>query len=337
MRARRRRLPDGNLVAATIARRPTPISPPTFRAVDVSSRKLGPDPLSTTVATLDFEAWQPIVSNDETVRYARDLESGGVLVLPRLAFALTRDEAKYLDVRWSDGKAKNISLEHATIKGAQGSASDLAAIAAMVARFATHASGLVARLFPRYAPYLKRARTSYRPHPASGRAVSWRKDDARLHVDAFPSRPNHGERILRVFCNVNPHGEDRVWRVGEPFEAMATRLLPRVRRMLPGEGRVLHALHVTKSRRSDYDHLMLGLHDAAKADRNYQANSPQREVRFVPGTTWICFSDQVMHAASSGQFMFEQTIHLPIEALYEPQRSPLAVLERVTGRRLVTR
>jgi hypothetical protein len=44
-----------------------------------------------------------------------------------------------------------------------------------------------------------------------------------------------------------------------------------------------------------------------------------------------------MHAASSGQFMFEQTIHLPIEALYEPQRSPLAVLERVTGRRLVTR
>jgi hypothetical protein len=82
---------------------------------------------------------------------------------------------------------------------------------------------------------------------------------------------------------------------------------------------------------------MLGLHDAAKADAGYQANSPQQEVRFTPGTTWICYSDQVMHAAASGQFMFEQTIHLPLAALYEPQRSPLAVLERVTGRRLVVR
>jgi hypothetical protein len=45
----------------------------------------------------------------------------------------------------------------------------------------------------------------------------------------------------------------------------------------------------------------------------------------------------VMHAASSGQYMLEQTTHLPIEALYEPQRSPLAVLERMTGRRLVER
>ena len=79
---------------------------------------------------------------------------------------------------------------------------------------------LVATLFPRYAPYVQRARTSFRPQPAVGRNVSWRKDDSRLHVDAFPSRPNHGERILRVFSNVNP-AADRVWRVGEPFEAVA--------------------------------------------------------------------------------------------------------------------
>jgi len=41
-----------------------------------------------------------------------------------------------------------------------------------------------------------------------------------------------------------------------------------------------------------------------------------------------------MHAATSGQFMLEQTTHLPQSALYEPARSPLAVLERITGRRL---
>ena len=80
---------------------------------------------------------------------------------------------------------------------------------------------------------------------------------------------------------------------------------------------------------------MLGLHDAAKADIDYQRSSPQEEARFAPGTTWICFSDQVMHAAMSGQYMLEQTIHLPLAALYEPARSPLAILERLTGRRLV--
>jgi hypothetical protein len=196
---------------------------------------------------------------------------------------------------------------------------------------------LIGALFPRYAPHLKRARTSYRPHGAAGRAVSWRKDDTRLHVDAFPSRPNGGERILRVFCNVNPHGDDRVWRVGEPFEAMARRLLPRVRARVPGEAALLAALHVTKGVRSRYDHLMLGLHDRAKADLDYQRTCAQREVRFAPGTTWICYSDQVMHAAMSGQYMLEQTTHLPLAALYEPTRAPLAVLERIAGRSLARR
>ena len=294
-----------------------------------------PDPLAVTaISTLDIDTWQPVVSDADTDRYAHRLESGDVLVLPRLPFVLTTDERRFLDVRWSDGKAKNISLDGDAIKGARGSAAEVAAIGAMVSRFAAQASALIAALFPRYAAHLKRARTSYRPQPATGRDVSWRKDDARLHVDAFPSRPNHGERILRVFTNVNPDGMPRVWRIGEDFEAMASRLLPRVRRPLPGEAAVLRALSVTKSTRSEYDHLMLGLHDAAKADVDYQAHSPQQEVRFAPGTTWICYSDQVMHAAASGQFMFEQTIHLPLSALYVRERAPLAILERLTGRRL---
>jgi hypothetical protein len=291
----------------------------------------------TPIVTLDIASWRPVLAPAETERCARELEAGGVLVLPRVAFAMTPDEARFLDVGWSDGKAKNISVERAAIKGARGDASDLAALARMIARFALDATALIGSMFPRYAPHLKRARTSYRPHGASGRAVSWRKDDTRLHVDAFPSRPNRGERILRVFSNVNPRGEDRVWRVGETFETMARQLLPGVRPMYPGEAAALAALRVTKGPRSEYDHLMLGLHDRAKADLEYQKRCAQREARFAPGTTWICYSDQVMHAATSGQFMLEQTTHLPLAALYEPARSPLAVLERITGRELVAR
>ncbi len=285
------------------------------------------------VVSLDLTSFTPALTPEARQAAVRTLEDGGVLALPHVSFTLTPAERRFLSPEWSDGRAKNISLDGTALKGARGSAADRAELAAMIARFAADAASLVTTLFPRYAPYVKRARTSYRPQPAVGRDVSWRKDDSRLHVDAFPSRPNHGERILRVFSNVNPT-EPRVWRVGEPFEAMAAALLQGVTRPLPGSATALALLHVTKGRRSEYDHLMLRLHDRAKADLDYQQRCPQEVVRFAPGTTWLCFSDQVMHAAMSGQYMLEQTIHLPVSALYDPSRSPLAILERLTGRRL---
>jgi hypothetical protein len=285
------------------------------------------------IVSLDLTSWGPHQSADVQQTAIRTLESGGVLVLPRLAFALSETETRFLSPQWSDHRAKNISLEGSSLKGARGEAQDLVALAAMVARFAASAAELVSGLFPRYAPYVKTARTSFRSQPAVGRQVSWRKDDALLHIDAFPSRPNRGERILRVFCNVNPK-EDRVWRVGDEFQAMAKTLLPRIRRAVPGTATLLAALRVTKGRRSEYDHLMLGLHDCAKADRDYQRSCPQQVLRFSPGTTWLCFSDQLMHAAVSGQYMLEQTIHMPIAALYRPDSSPLAILEKLCGRAL---
>jgi hypothetical protein len=288
----------------------------------------------TEIVELDIASWRPVVNDAVQQSAVRVLEGGGVLVLPRLGFPIAADERRFLSPDWSDGRAKNISHDGGALKGARGSGDDLGSLAAMVGRFAANAGDLVTALFPRYAPYVKRARTSYRPQAAVGRAVSWRKDDSRLHIDAFPSRPNCGNRILRVFCNVNP-SEDRVWRVGERFDVVAKTFLPKIRPQLPGAAVLLAALHVTKGARSEYDHLMLGLHDSAKADLDYQSNCSQRQVRFAPRTTWLCFSDQVMHAAVSGQFMFEQTIHLPVSALYDAQSAPLAILERLCGRRLV--
>lgn len=298
----------------------------------------------TAIVTLEFDGFRPRITADEQVLAVHAIEDGGVLVLPRATFVLDEAERRFLAPEWSDGRAKNISVEmpkpgasaqaSPRLKGARGGAADLAALTAMVTRFAVDAGALVTTLFPRYAPYVQQARTSFRPQPAVGRAVSWRKDDSRLHVDAFPSRPNQGARILRVFTNLNPV-EPRVWRVGESFEAVARTFLPRIPAPLPGSPALLAAFRVTKGRRSHYDHLMLNLHDAAKADMAYQRDCEQQVVRFAPGTTWLCFSDQVMHAAVSGQFMLEQTIHLPVRALYDPQRAPLAILEKLTGRPLI--
>ena len=144
-----------------------------------------------------------------------------------------------------------------------------------------------------------------------------------------------GERILRVFTNVHPMDVPRVWKVGDLFEPTAMEFAPRVTPPLPGSARLLRALRVTKSRRSHYDHLMLGMHDAMKRDAAYQARSSHLVFGFPSGSTWICFSDQTAHAALSGQFMMEQTLHLPLAQQYFPERAPLRVLERLRGQALV--
>jgi len=97
----------------------------------------------------------------------------------------------------------------------------------------------VRELFPTYEGSLETRLVSFRPVGVEGRAASARKDDARLHVDAFASRPNQGKRILRVFANLNPRGHPRVWNVGEPFEDFARRFLPRVPRYSPALARCL--------------------------------------------------------------------------------------------------
>lgn len=276
--------------------------------------------------------WTSDWTAEESARAVLILESGGVLVLPDCSFAFAPEERRFLDARWLDGSRKNIGLDGDAVRGTTARGDNARALAAMVARFARSAATLVERLLPEYAHRIRRARTSFRPASVAGRAQSPRHDDTRLHVDAFPSRPSGGERILRVFCNVNPSGEDRVWRVGEPFADMAARFLPSIRPQPPGKAAMLSALRVTRGRRSEYDHVMLLLHDRAKLDASYQRDAPRREVRFAPGTTWLCFSDQVMHAVISGQFMMEQTLHLPLDAMVHPPRSPFATLERLAGR-----
>jgi hypothetical protein len=277
---------------------------------------------------------------DGPTRRVEDVvESGAVLAFPQLAFALADAEQRFLDPRWADPKAKNVSVRWPAgeLRGAIGAAEDLQQLRALIVRFAEQSEAFALHLFPHYRGQLRRGNTSFRPTDVAGRARSWRQDDTRLHVDAFPSNPMRGTRLLRVFSNVNPSGAPRRWRVGEPFEAHAKRYLAALKRPLPGATWLMAATGITKRRRTEYDHLMLQLHDRAKADAEFQRTSPQARVDFAPGTTWVCFSDQVLHAAMGGQHMLEQTFLLDAPHLAHPASAPLAILERLTGRALLSR
>ena len=269
-------------------------------------------------------------------RAAEVLEAGGVIVFPHRPFALSRAETRMLDPAIADGRSKNISLDPANgqVSGSALDEAGRATLAAMIARFAQTADALLAELTPRYAPALQRRRTSFRPEAIANRALSRRKDDRRLHVDAFPANPVQGRRILRVFANVHPAGEPRVWTVGEEaFEAVATRFRSRLTARARTGG-LKAALGVTKGRQTPYDQLMLQLHDAAKLDDDYQASASSRRLELPAGSLWVIYTDAVMHAALSGQHAFEQTYLLPVKAMHDEAASPLRVLERLTGRTL---
>ena len=97
---------------------------------------------------------------------------------------------------------------------------------------------------------------------------------------------------------------------------------------------IFDKLGVTRGRRSVYDELMLSLHDAAKLDDNFQKNSPHERIDFPAGSCWMTFTDMVLHAALGGEFALEQTFHLDIDQMTRPERAPIRVLERLSGKAL---
>lgn len=284
--------------------------------------------------TLPLKDWKGPYDAALKARAVSALEQGAVLFFPNLAFTLLDAEKPFLDARVSDCKAKNISLDHASGKMQASSLTGekAAKLAAMIERFGGQATQMVHDLLPYR--NVERARTSFRPVEVKGRHYSKISDDRLLHIDAFPSRPMRGRRILRFFTNVAPTSSRR-WHVGEPFEDFARAFLPRVSPHLPGKSWAYDKLGVTRGRRSLYDELMLSLHDAGKLDASFQQNSPHQKVEFPPGSCWLVFTDQVLHAALGGEFALEQTFHLDVSEMAEPERAPVKVLERLSGKVLV--
>jgi len=291
----------------------------------------------TELRRIDAAAWEgePLLRHREGAQLA--VEQGHVLHFLQMPFVLSETERQLLDPALADPKRKNISLEPdgRMLRGVIGPQGVQDAVTGLIARFQRHAASLVDTLFPSYRGHLTVAPASLRLHAVEHRHTSWRQDDSRLHIDAFPSRPMHGDRILRVFLNLNPRGEPRVWRVGETFESVAERFLPQLPPYRPWMAGLLDRVGLTKRRRTPYDHLMLGLHDAMKADLDYQRDCAQQTARFEPGSAWVCFSDQTSHAVMSGQHMLEQTFFVTVDAMAHPRHAPLKVLERLSGTSLL--
>lgn len=262
-----------------------------------------------------------------------ELETGKVIYCPSYSFILDEHETSLLSEDVLDKKHKNISFDCKT-KRLGGLATDnnssvsKPTMQQFMHRYADFSQQLIEMLLPQYKTSLRLGRTSYRPAEIKGRQTSKRKDDTRLHVDSFPATPVHGQRILRVFCNINPFGAPREWNLGEPFSQVLARFSPTIPNYNPVKARLLKWVKATKTLRSPYDHYMLNLHDLMKCDDEYQQNVAKQSIAFPPNSTWIVFTDQTSHAALSGQYLLEQTFYLPVQAMSNPALSPLKQWEQ---------
>ncbi len=281
--------------------------------------------------------WNPSLDHSALQEAVTALESGQVLYFPKLSFPVQAEEKVLFSSNLVKKDRKNISYnaKNDLIKGCSGAEPIQNTIHAMMQRFSKMASDFVHAILPSYDQHLTLGRTSFRPVEVKGREnASFRKDDTLLHLDAFPSSPTGGKRILRFFANVNPFDKPRVWNVGESYEKVLRHYIPKIKAPLPGSRFLLNRFGITKSYRILYDHYMLNIHNAMKADAEYQKEVDQEIVEFPPFTCWMCFTDQVSHAALSGQYVFEQSFYLPIEGQKFPDKSPLHYMERLFQKRM---
>jgi hypothetical protein len=268
------------------------------------------------------------------------LERGGIVTYPVCPFPLPAgdDRAFLLGQRLGRGH-KNVSYDPAsgTTAGFQQGA-EAERQRGLLASFSRTATDWLSRTLPRYARAWKLDRVSFRPEEEATRRLRQTARNDLLHVDAFPSRPSHGHRILRLFVNINP-SEPRVWITSEPFARLLERYgreagLPAAHDFGPvGWLRrgVFRLFRPGLAHRSAYDRFMLRFHNYLKANDDFQERSPKRLWNFAPGSCWLVFTDTASHAVLRGRYALEHSYFVAPEALALPTESPPALLERACG------
>jgi hypothetical protein len=266
------------------------------------------------------------------------LEGGGVIYLPRIGFELSGRERELIsdptkiltqvpDVE--DGRPTIIydpafghikKYHYAQVRGKMMRAKvrDAARpdLEAIMARYGTWAEDVIAQLLPNYQEALERKRVTYRPFP--------RNSTQSLHIDSSYGYPTQGRAMLRI------------WQLGEPFEPFVGRFLPSVRLAKPSwVPSILARLGIVDGIKTKYDQYLAALRALGIHDKEYQRTAPRKIMEFPSGASWIAITDLVLHGAMGGQHSLDRTFYLPVEAMNDPSRSSLRILERLTGEALV--
>jgi hypothetical protein len=277
------------------------------------------------------------------------LESGEILLFTPCPFPLpTGEDLTFLFQQKIGGLGhKNISYhpQKNQVTGYEWHSSQQAEnLGRLLHHFADTSKTWLADLCPGYAQDWRPDRVSLRTEEEATRRVRWSARNDLLHIDAFPSRPSRGSRILRLFVNLHPH-EPRVWITADSFAALLDRYgkhlglhQASLSRWAWKFGQGLWNLFGSESlARTEYDHFMLRLHHFLKSNDEYQEQARKKFWHFAPGSAWLAFTDGFTHAELRGRFALEHSFFVAPSALVLPDQSPFHLLELARNRGLSSR
>ena len=280
--------------------------------------------------------------------YCGMLERGQILFFREPPFDLpAADQQFLLEQQWSEMRMhKNVSYRPSEdlLRGVSGNRETVSRVHSIMRNYSAQVTEFLTKFLAPYAGKWNLDFASFRPQEEEGRDLPLHKRNDLLHFDAFPSRPTHGARILRVFTNLNP-SKPRIWQSTEGFEVLARRyaggaglqdiaednsFLSRTVRDLGSK------LNIGVIGRTPYDMFMIRFHDFLKENTAFQRDCPKTQLEFPPQATWIVFTDCVAHAVMSGQYAIEQTFLIPPKALVALESAPYRILGNIAGRALVS-
>src|SRR5258706_523670 len=226
--------------------------------------------------------WTAPNAAERAREYCEQLEHGEILFFPGIPFEFPQADFEFLlNQRRGDSRLhKNISYRpiQRVLRGSEATGEDLARLRGIMLLYSARVTGFVSRFLLPYAGKWTLDYASFRPLEEEGRALPLHKRNDLLHVDAFPSRPTFGARILRVFTNISP--KPRVWVTGHRFTALAQRYAAsaglstyashREGGVVRGAKQALKALGLPVVVRSPYDRFMLHFHDWLKENSEFQ-------------------------------------------------------------------
>lgn len=285
-------------------------------------------------------------SPEEARRFCGELESGNIVYFPHSPISIAAEDRDFLLGNKQSGSAlhKNIAyrpLEDRVTGLDKAEAAESGELRRVLRSYSQNCGTFLDRFLAPYAGKWKLDYASFRPIEEEGRAARLHARNDLLHFDSFPTRPTNGARILRFFTNINP-SENRVWITSLTFETFGPKFA-RAAGLEAGQRNVVarglrafaDALPLV-GQKPRYDKYMHRCHNAMKEDENFQSITPKHRWEFPPNSSWMVFTDCVSHAVLSGRYALEQTFLIPPTTLVEPERSPLAVLEKATRQRLTS-